>query len=132
MSKDENQFKFNNFAPLIQKLQSNKHAHYLVERLMVPKANQGTLVFWEGYGVIMTSKQTNKQTPTLIYTFQVEQMLVCLPNIQQTSCSTINISFHGNLLMAHPFTRHNQLILGMVNQTIFFSKESNHACIDAR
>jgi hypothetical protein len=38
MFKDENQFKFNNFAPLIQKLQSNKHAYYLVERLMVPKA----------------------------------------------------------------------------------------------
>jgi len=36
------------------------------------KSKVGDPSVWEGYGVIVTSKQTNKQTPTFIYTFQVK------------------------------------------------------------
>jgi len=53
--------------------ETTKLAHHLVESLLaIPKAKRKGLTIWGGYGMV-TSKQTNKQTPILIYTSLLEK-----------------------------------------------------------
>jgi hypothetical protein len=44
ISKDKNHFKFNNFAPLLWKLQNDKGAHHVIKDFpMIPKNGMGGL-----------------------------------------------------------------------------------------